>query len=666
MSRQANGIKTNHTIYIGDRENEEICDRKRSQSMPNGDSDARMNLLHADQDRDGEKKVTIEYGKFGKTPEELAKLEEDEYWTDEDEEEDVEAKKSTLVGQVIVTGQQTLLRSFVWLKLRTGGYLVTALCLIAYIVYFTWAMIHEFGSEASRRLLIGTVLGVIIYTRHYISKGARFVARKVYGQDYLSSSHAERLECIRFFLRWAMYGLMLGVIAWTLIHQGMKDVTNLRPVPGLFAFLLFCLLFSSNPSKINWHTIFWGVGLQFLTALFILKFDFGKNAVLWVQNRLDEFFANSDGGSKIMFGDSYKDHYIIFGALPLVLVSNATLTILYYTGAMILIIKTIGSFLSFVLDTSPVESMGVAASIFLEGVTAILSLRPYLRKMSKSQLFLMTTSAFSSLGGAYLAILSSMGVSLTYLIPAMVISAPATFAVCKLIVPETKVKQGKDTSGEVDVGADERNKYIGIMDAAQTGAMSMVSLVVNIVVVAFVFFFYIEWLNHTLQWFGERVGLGGVNVELLSAYAFYPAALAMGIEPRDCYRVAMLLGYRFSVTNIVAFFKLTDMSMNRNRFMEYMQATNGTGAVSYTVDDITLIGWNETLKNGFMSIRSEAVVTYALSGFSSFLTVMITMGVMITLVPRRKAWINRISLTALIAGNIANCMTGCFAGIFYE
>ncbi|KAK3764956.1 hypothetical protein RRG08_045758 [Elysia crispata] len=674
MDKQTNNTKDNYNGNIklaangvnGVRKNScDKTDANKKRTFPKEDSDARATLLS---DKGEEKTVTIEHG-F--TPEAIARLDEDEFWTDEEEERDekahLEAKKSNLVGKVVVTAQQAFTQIYVWLKVWTGGYLVTTVCLIGYIIYFSLAMIYEkLSGEASIRLCVCTVMGVIIFSRHHLWRGTTRLARKMYGSHELSTAHRERLNCIRFFVRWGLYGLMLGTTAWTLVSQGMKNPTNMRAVPGLFLFCVLCLLISSNPAKINWHTIFWGVGLQFLFALIILKFDVGKEAILWIQSRVDQFFKNAEEASIMMFGETYRDHYMIFGALPLILISNATLTLLYYTGAMVLLIKCIGTVLAFVLDTSPVESMSVAAGIFLEGITAILCLRPYLAKMSKSQLFLVITSAFASLGGAYLAILSSMGVPLTFLIPAMVVSAPATFAVCKLIVPETKVKKGGAMSSEVDIGSEERGKYKGALDAAQTGALNMVPLITNIVVVVFVFITYISWLNHTLVWFGERVGVQGFSIEMLSAYIFYPVALAMGIEPNDCFRSGMLLGYRLAITNLVAFLKLSEMHQNRDVYLEYMQATNGTGPVIHQYTDIILQNWNQTLKSGFISVRSEAVVTYSLCGFSSGMTVMIMMGIMATLLPRRKSWIMRMSVPALIAGNIANCMTGCFAAIFHE
>ncbi|RUS75251.1 hypothetical protein EGW08_016986 [Elysia chlorotica] len=594
------------------------------------DSETKVILLPGQ----SEKPVSVE---CGLKPEVVSRLDEDEFWTDEEEEVDhkerVAAKKSNLVGKVVVTAQQAFIKMYVSMKTWTGGYLVSGLCLLGYLLYFILAMLYEqLNGEASIRLFACTLIMIFIYSRHHVWKGLCRVVRALYGSDQLSPAHREILKCIRFFVRWGLYGLMLGTIVWTLISEGMKNPTNMRALPGLVLFCLLCLLMSSNPAKINWHTIFWGVGLQFLFALIIIKFSAGKDVILWVQSRFDEFFANSHDASVMMFGKTYKDHYMVFGGLPLILVSNATLTMLYYVGAMVLITKCIGNVLAFILDTSPVESMGVAASMFLEGVTAILCLRPYLAKMSKSQLFLVITSAFASMGGAYLALLSSMGVPLIFLIPAMVVSAPATFAVCKLIVPETKVKKGGVMSSEVDIGFEEKGKYSGLMDAAQTGALSMIPVITNIIVTVIIFVTYISWLNHTLGWLGERVGVQGFSIERLSAYIFYPIALAMGIEPNDCFRVGMLLGYRVAVSNILSFIKVR-------------------AAVRFILTNMLS-----------PQVRSEAVVTYSLCGFSSGMFVMIMMGIMATLLPRRKAWIVRMSLPALIAGNIANCMTGCFAG----
>merc|ERR1719239_112897 len=336
---------------------------------------------------------------------------------------------------------------------------------------------------------------------------------------------------------------------------------------------------------------------------------------------------------------------------------------LYYLGAIQFMVRIVGKSIQFVLDTSPVESMGVAASIFLEGIVAILCLRPYLSRCSKSQLFTILTSIFSSLGGAYLAILASMGISLEYLIPAMVVSAPATFAVCKLMVPETKWKSNsKDKTLEVD--SLEAEQYTSLFDAFQTGAVTMLSLVGQIVVMAYAFFSYIAWFNATLAWFGDRVGIENLSVELITSYVLYPIAFCMGIHLQDCRNVAMLLGYRIGIVNFIAFLKLNALNANRAMFYQYLAETNGT--VTYTRDDIVLDQWNTTLVSGFISERSEVIITYCLCGFSSAFSVVVSTGIMVALVPNRRAWFSKVAVPCLIAGNLANCMTGCFASIFYN
>ncbi|CAL1537919.1 unnamed protein product, partial [Lymnaea stagnalis] len=166
---------------------------------------------------------------------------------------------------------------------------------------------------------------------------------------------------------------------------------------------------------------------------------------------------------------------------------------------------------------------------------------------------------------------------------------------------------------------------------------------------------------NTLRWFGERVGNDRISIEYIGSYVLYPLALAMGVEEEDCRRVAMLLGYRIGIYNIFAFLKLAEMKLNRFTYLQYMVATNGTGPVLHDNDDIILGAWNKTLKLGFINDRSEAIITYCLCGFSSCLSIVQGMAILGGLIPKRRAWLAKMAIPLLIAGNIANCMTGCFA-----
>ncbi|PVD34814.1 hypothetical protein C0Q70_06092 [Pomacea canaliculata] len=360
--------------------------------------------------------------------------------SDDEEEEDLEEKlkKAGFVGRVVLNIQNAALGLMVLINQRFNGHFFSIVALLLFVAYFIYAMYYRFGDEASIRLLVCTILAVVIATRH---KVAALMSRLKFVQWCKSTKTDEvqaKIATVNFFLRWLLYGGMGAFMGYVIVDVAIKDPIKLSSLPGLFILMFIAFLFSTAPSKVNWHTIYWSLGMQFIIAVIIIRWDGGRQAILWVQKRLDEFFANSEPASKLLFGETYKDHYMVFGALPAVFLTNAALSMLYYVGAMQFLVGVIGTAMRFVLATSVVESTGVAASIFMEGASALLSLRPYLKNITKSEFFTITTSCLASIGGAYLAILTQIGISVEFLLPAMVISAPATFTICKLMVPETK------------------------------------------------------------------------------------------------------------------------------------------------------------------------------------------------------------------------------------
>ncbi|KAK3782747.1 hypothetical protein RRG08_037746 [Elysia crispata] len=597
---------------------------------------------------------------------------------DEDEESDFDQElndhdnreeawmEANFLEKGILALQFGAITCYKFLKKITKGYFLKIVFLVAFTAYFIAAMIHEFGDEGSHRLLGCTLLGIFICVFPWLKKFIFWMARKCYGSNRLAVNHSEMWKKAKTVIRWTMYVVMIGVMIYTIVDEGREKPKNMRSLPGIAIFILIALLCSSRPSKVPWHTIFWSVALQFVCAVFVLKWSFGKKAFIWIQDRFADFFTNSKAGSILLFGQQYEQHLMAFGALPLLLFINAAFTVLYYLGVMQYIINIIGKALRFFLGVTNIEATCVSATIFMEGVATVMLMRPFVPKMSKSQLFLLITACMSSLGGGFVAIMSTFGVSLEYLIPAMLISAPATFAISKVMVPDSKEEEEEeDSSATDDLLADERKKYMNIFDAAQTGALNMLPTVVTVAVISYTFFSWVSWINKTLGWFGDRVGVDGLSIELTSSYLLYPVALAMGVDPEDCRRVAMLMGYRLGVYNVIAFLKMIEMKINRFKYMKYMMATNFTGPITKHRDDITLDLWNMTLTNGFISERSEAIVTYCLCGFSSFLSAALLTGILFALAPKRKKWINGVALPAVLAGHLANCMTGCFASLFY-
>ncbi|XP_076446935.1 putative transporter YutK [Babylonia areolata] len=578
--------------------------------------------------------------------------------SEDDEEERM--KNSSFVGRFVLHLQQAVRKVLGFINDKMGGYFFPIIFLLLYIAYFIYAMYYRFGDEGSIRLLWCTLLGIVIASRHRVRDlmGRTSLGKWCTGPK--SPATTSRINTLRFFLRWLLYGGVGAFMAYVIVDVAIKDPEKLRSLPGIFVFLLICFLFSTHPSKVNWHTIYWSLGLQFILAVLVMRWHGGKEVVLWIQTRLDGFFDNAKPASKLLFGETYTDHYLIFGAFPIIFLTNATLSMLYHVGAMQFLVRVIGNSLRFVLGTTAIESTGVAASIFMEGSSALLAIRPYLGGLTRSEMFALVTACLASIGGAFLAILAQIGIPVEFMLPAMVISAPATFTVCKLIVPETR--QTKKVSFSGDLPPDM--KHSSILEAAQAGAISVVSLVANVVVSAFALFSLIEWINTTLTWFGLRVGIQQLTMEKIMSYIFYPFAYLMGIDLPDCRNVAMLMGFRISSSSFVALLKMTELTVNRAKFQQYSLLPNAT--VTYIGDHIVLDQWNVTLIDGYISRRSEAIATYALCGFSGVLSLFITLSIVGTLQPKRRHWLVSMAIPLLVAGNLANFMCGCFAGLLAD
>ncbi|XP_055893192.1 sodium/nucleoside cotransporter 1-like isoform X2 [Biomphalaria glabrata] len=521
-------------------------------------------------------------------------------WSDDDtvEEKDVSSLKYGLMSRAILGCRDFCRRKLAFVVSKTRGYLLSVILLLGYLAYFIAAMCYSFEDESSHRLLGCTILGLIIVARKLIAQLFRKLCFLVTGSDHVTLVWKKRLTTCTFFSRWLMYGLMCGIMIWVIVDKAIADPNNLRSIPGILIIMLICLFCSNSPHK----------------------------------------------------------------ALPLFFFINGMMTVLYYCGAMQLIINVVGNTLTFVLGTSAVESMAVAAGVFMEGVATITAFKPYLNDLSKSELFLIMTSCFSSIGSTFLAILSQIGVSVDLLIGAMLLSAPATFTVCKLLMPETKLKKRNKMS---DIGNLEKNKYPNILDAFQSGAAAMASAFINVVISAFALVCLISWVNKTLEWFGDRVGVRNVSIELIASYLLYPVALGMGVELEDCRKVAAILGFRLGSSNIIGFLKLAELKRNRLLYENYLTQFGSNATLTFQNDDVILDMLGQTLKQGFISVRSEAILTYSLCGLSSILSAAINMGVMCAFLPKKRKWISRICFAALIAGNLANTMTGCFACLFF-
>ncbi|VDI31973.1 pyrimidine nucleoside transport protein [Mytilus galloprovincialis] len=226
-----------------------------------------------------------------------------------------------------------------------------------YCWYLVEAMLYEFGTEPAYRLLIGTILVLIFMVSLAIM--SKFPAKSCNPR----LRHWKRISA--WTHRSVAGGLIIFAIAYIIAEIGFKTPRNLISLGGMAVLVLFTFVCSHNPARVNWQPVFWGIMLQFIFALIILRWGIGYEIFQWLGDRVLEFLQYSDEGAIFVFGDKFTDHFIAMKVLPVIVFFSTAVSILYYIGAMQFIIRNIAKGLATVLGTSPAESLNAAGNIFL-------------------------------------------------------------------------------------------------------------------------------------------------------------------------------------------------------------------------------------------------------------------------------------------------------------
>ncbi|KAH9524809.1 hypothetical protein Btru_027921 [Bulinus truncatus] len=547
---------------------------------------------------------------------------------------------------------------------------VTLCSLLGYYVYFAYAMNLRYGDEGSVRLLMMTIAGTLwLIYRRLVSVHVSPTVEQIYLKA------AER----RADIKWVLYALSsVTMVTLIVVFVVMHEPRNLRSLAGLAAFLVLCYVTSHSPAMVDWHPIFWGFSIQFYFAVIILRTHWGYWTFKWLGDRVTEFLAFSNAGAAFVFGDyakitplkgqpiefngAYTLHYFAFAIMPIVTFFSTAISILYYLGVMQACIKVIGQILSFCLGTTPAESLNAAANIFVSMLESPLMIRPFLKTMTRSELHAVMVGGFATIAGGVLGAYIGFGVPADHLLSASVMSAPAALAISKLTYPEIEIPVKRTQSYNKIEKTTENN----IIEAACNGAVLSAKIISSVVVNVMAFLSLLKFVNATLTWFGDRVGVENLTFELICSYLLYPVALFMGTEPEDCRHVAELVGIKTFTNEFIAYQKLSHMMKNRMVYLIYV-GQHGQFTTHLSGDDIILERWNATrLVNGIMSRRSEIIATYALCGFSNVGSMAILLGGLSAMAPSRRTAMSKIIFRAMIAGNIACFITACIAGLFYQ
>ncbi|MGY8888362.1 MAG: NupC/NupG family nucleoside CNT transporter, partial [Flavobacteriales bacterium] len=394
-------------------------------------------------------------------------------------------------------------------------------------------------------------------------------------------------------------------------------------------------LLSRNRKAIRLRTVIGAFALQFMFGALVLYIPFGKKTLLFISDGVAQVIAFGNDGINFLFGDltATTNFGFIFAlrVLPVIIFFSALISVLYYVGIMKWVINILGGSLSKLLGTSHTESLSATANIFVGQTEAPLVVRPFIKTMTKSELFAVMCGGLASVAGSVLAGYASMGVPLEYLIAASFMAAPGGLLFAKLIMPETEESISQlDQLSEDEDSADEP---VNVIDAAASGAGSGLKLALNVGAMLLAFVGLIALVN------GIFGGIGGwlfdmpeLTLELILGYIFSPLAFLIGVPWHEANTVGSFIGQKLVVNEFVA-------------YLEFMP---------YLAEDTTLI----------LSEKSKAIVAFALCGFANFSSIAILLGGLGGIAPSRRAEIAKFGLLAVAAGTLSNLMSATIAGLF--
>jgi len=395
---------------------------------------------------------------------------------------------------------------------------------------------------------------------------------------------------------------------------------------GLLTMIAFAYAISSDRKKINWKTIISGVGLQVALGLLILKTDLGQDVFEGARTIFTGILDYTNEGSKFIFGslsDFGKVGFVFFTmVLPTILFMSALMSVLYHLGVMKFVIEIAAKIMVKVMGTSGAESLSAAANIFAGQTEAPLVVKPFISKMTKSELMSLMTGGMATVAGGVLAAYVGFGINAAHLLAASVMSAPAALVVAKLLVPETEESV---TSGTVTMNVEKNTA--NLVDAAATGASDGLKLAMNVGAMLLAFIALIAMVNGLLGWVGNLAGYPQLSMELILGYLFAPVAWIMGVQWSDCTIVGALLGKKMILNEFVAYLDLKEQMAN-------------------------------------LAPRSINIATYALCGFANFSSIAIQVGGIGVLAPDRRKDLALLGVKSMIGGTLACFMTASIAGMF--
>ena len=396
---------------------------------------------------------------------------------------------------------------------------------------------------------------------------------------------------------------------------------------GIFVLLGIAYILSNNKSKIDFKLVSLGLVIQFLFALLILKSPIGKPVFSYLDKIITKLISFSDAGGDFLFKSFVPDvgfHVglinFAFRALPTIVFFSGLMAVMYHLGIIQFVVKWIAKGMQKTMGTSGSETLSVSANIFVGQTEAPLMVRPFISKMTKSELMSVMTGGFATAAGGVLALyviwLKDIPGIAGHLLAASVMSAPAAMVIAKIIYPET---EESETMGDLKVEVEKIDT--NSLDALGRGATEGLKLAVNVAAMLVAFVSVVAMFNYIL-------GFGGTSLQEIMGLLFKPLAWTMGVPWEEAEIMGTLMGEKLALTELIAYGDLRNY-----------------------------------ISNGELSERTAIIASYALCGFANFGSIGIQIGGLSSIAPNRRSDIASLAFKAMIGGALASWITASIAGI---
>ncbi len=397
-------------------------------------------------------------------------------------------------------------------------------------------------------------------------------------------------------------------------------------IAGILVLLSIALAMSNNRKAISWQLVTWGLGIQLLFAIIILKTPVGVPFFGAIDIGIKNLLSFSDAGSDFLF-KSFRSGVVedplmnfAFRILPTLIFFSSLISVLYHVGIMQFIVKWIARVMQKSMATSGSETLCVSGNIFVGQTEAPLLVRPFISKMTKSELMAIMVSGFATVAGGVMAMYVSMlgdvpGIA-GHLLAASIMSAPAALVIAKIIYPETETS---DTFGNIKITLDKKDD--NIMEALSNGATNGMKLAANVAAMLVAFVAIIAMINAIL-------GLLDLSLQQILGWIFSPLAWVMGVPWNEAGIIGSLMGEKLVLTELIAYGDLAELM------------------VANSISD-----------------RSAIIASYALCGFANFASVGIQLGGIGGIAPERRKDLAKLGLKAMFGGALASWLTATIAGL---